>query len=74
MWRYAKGDVDNLVEQERKGAPEFFSSQIIIPEEQLGSGTCDLRMVHGLSDAKHDTKSRPGTARGRTIRSISDSR
>ena len=36
----------------RKGGPEFFSSQIIIQEEQSGSGTFDLRRTHGLSSAK----------------------
>jgi hypothetical protein len=45
-------DIDALVARARKGGPEFFSSQIIIQEEQSGSGTWDLRRTHGLSGAK----------------------
>jgi hypothetical protein len=45
-------DVDALAARARKGGPEFFSSQIIIQEEQSGSGTFDLRRTHGLSGAK----------------------
>jgi hypothetical protein len=37
-----------LIERQRKGGPEFFSSQIIVQEHQSGSGTYDLRMFHGL--------------------------
>jgi len=45
-------DIDALVARARKGGPEFFSSQIIIQEEQSGSGTFDLRRTHGLSGAR----------------------
>jgi hypothetical protein len=45
-------DIDALVARARKGGPEFFSSQIIIQQEQSGSGTWDLRRTHGLSGAK----------------------
>jgi hypothetical protein len=45
-------EIDDLVARARKGGPEFFSSQIIIQEEQSGSGTFDLRRTHGLSGAK----------------------
>ena len=45
-------DIDALVARARKGGPEFFSSQIIVQEEQSGSGTFDLRRTHGLSSAK----------------------
>jgi hypothetical protein len=45
-------DIDALVARARKGGPDFFSSQIIIQEEQSGSGTGDLRRTHGLSGAK----------------------
>jgi hypothetical protein len=55
MTRYSREDIDGLVAQERKGGPDFFSSQVIVQEEQSGSGTFDLRMTHGLSDAKHYT-------------------
>ena len=55
MTRYSKEDIDDLAAQARNGGPDFFSSQVIVQEEQSGSGTFDLRMVHGLSDAKHYT-------------------
>ena len=45
-------DVDDLLARARKGGPQFFSSQIIIQEEQSGSGTFDLRRLHGLSSAR----------------------
>jgi len=45
-------DIDALVARARKGGPDFFSSQIIIQEEQSGSATFDLRRAHGLSGAK----------------------
>jgi hypothetical protein len=49
--RFEKADIDRLIERNRKGGPEFFSSQIVLKEEPSGSGTFDLRLVHGLSDA-----------------------
>ena len=49
--RYSPEDIDKLVERQRKGGPEFFSSQIVIQEEQSGSGTFDLYTVHGIADA-----------------------
>jgi hypothetical protein len=52
MKRYERQDIDQLVARARAGGPEFFSSQIIIQEEQSGSGTFDLRMMHGISDAE----------------------
>jgi hypothetical protein len=45
-------DIDDLLARARKGGPQFFSSQIIIQEEQSGSGTFDLRRLHGLSGAR----------------------
>jgi len=39
---------DELREEQRKGGPEFFSSQIIVQEHYSGSGTFDLNMLHGL--------------------------
>jgi hypothetical protein len=53
MKRYERQDIDKLIARERAGGPEFFSSQIVIQEEQSGSGTFDLRMMHGISDAEH---------------------
>jgi hypothetical protein len=49
--RYEAADIDKLIAQARKGGAEFFTSQIIVQEEQTGSGTFDLRLFHGLSDA-----------------------
>lgn len=49
--RYEAADIDKLIAQERKGGAEFFTSQIIVQEEQTGSGTFDLRLFHGLSEA-----------------------
>jgi len=49
--RYSREQIDELIARNRKGGPEFFSSQIVLKEEPSGSGTYDLRMVHGLADA-----------------------
>jgi hypothetical protein len=49
--RYGKDQIDDLIARNRKGGPDFFSSQIVIKQEPSGSGTYDLRMVHGLADA-----------------------
>jgi hypothetical protein len=46
-------DIDGLIEDQRKGGPEFFSSQIIVQENPSGSGTFDLRNFHGLSEPKY---------------------
>jgi hypothetical protein len=51
--RYSAQDIDELIARNRKGGPEFFSSQIIVQENPSGSGTYDLRLVHGLSDATY---------------------
>jgi hypothetical protein len=51
MTRYEPQEIDRLVALQRKGGAEFFSSQIIVQEEQSGSGTFDLRTVHGINDA-----------------------
>jgi hypothetical protein len=44
---------DELREEQRKGGPEFFSSQIIVQESYSGSGTFDLRMFHGLFEPQY---------------------
>ena len=49
--RYSEEDLKTLIERNRKGGPEFFSSQIVLKEEPSGSGTYDLRAVHGILDA-----------------------
>jgi len=50
--RYEPKEIDALIARNRKGGPEFFSSQIFIQEEQSGSGTFSLRLFHGLLNAK----------------------
>jgi hypothetical protein len=49
--RYSDEDLNALIARNRKGGPEFFSSQIVLKEEPSGSGTYDLRVVHGIFDA-----------------------
>ena len=51
--RYTAEDIDRLIARNRKGGPAFFSSQIIVQEAQSGSGTFDLRLSHGLTDATY---------------------
>jgi hypothetical protein len=51
--RYEPKVIDDLIAREHKGAPNFFSSQIIVQGSASGSGTFDLRMIHGISDATH---------------------
>jgi hypothetical protein len=48
--RYSSADIDKLIGDQRAGGPDFFSSQIIIKEEQSGSGDFDLTLFHGHSD------------------------
>jgi hypothetical protein len=50
--RYEPAEIDSLIARNRKGGPEFFSSQIFIQEEISGSGTFSLRLFHGLLNAK----------------------
>ena len=52
--RYDKEAIDKLVADEKAGGPDFFSSQIVIKEEQSGSGDFDLYLFQGYSDP--DTK------------------
>ncbi len=49
--RYEPAQIDELIAKQRKGGADFFSSQVIVQEEQSGSGTFDLRLFHGLSTA-----------------------
>jgi len=58
--RYEREEIDALIARQRKGGPDFFSSQIIIQESPSGSGTFTLRQFHGLSGAA--TKYRNVTA------------
>ena len=50
--RYEAAEIDELIARNRKGGPEFFSSQIFIQEQISGSGTFSLRLFHGLLHAK----------------------
>jgi hypothetical protein len=51
--RYEPKEIDELIQRQRKGGPEFFSSQIVVQEGLTGSGTFDLRIIHGLSGTKY---------------------
>jgi hypothetical protein len=48
--RYEPEEIKKLIADERKGGPEFFSSQVVIKEEQSGSGDFDLHLFQGFSD------------------------
>ncbi len=48
--RYPAEDIDDLVRKKRQGGPQFFSSQIVMKEEQSGSGDFDLNLFQGFSD------------------------
>ena len=55
--RYEKADIDELIAEQKAGGPDFFSTQVVIKEEQSGSGTFDLNLFQGFSDpqAKYDS-------------------
>lgn len=53
--RYPQEVLDELIARQKKGGPDFFTSQIAVEEEQTGSGTYDLRNVHGINTAKQYT-------------------
>jgi hypothetical protein len=48
--RYEKADIDELIAEQKAGGPDFLSTQVVIKEEQSGSGTFDLNMFQGFSD------------------------
>jgi hypothetical protein len=48
--RYEKADIDELIAEEKAGGPDFFSTQVVIKEEQSGSGDFDLHLFQGFSD------------------------
>ena len=50
--RYEKEDIDKLIADQKAGGPDFFSTQVVIKEEQSGSGTFDLNLFQGFSDPK----------------------
>jgi hypothetical protein len=48
--RYDKDEIDKLIADEKAGGPEFFTSQIVVKEEQSGSGDYDLHLFQGYMD------------------------
>jgi hypothetical protein len=48
--RYEKADIDELIAEQKAGGPDFFSAQVVIKEEQSGSGDFDLHLFQGFSD------------------------
>jgi hypothetical protein len=58
--RYEPADIDKLIADQRAGGPEFFSSQVVIKQEQSGSGDFDLNLFQGFSDpdAKYHSEKR----------------
>ena len=68
--RYEKADIDELIAEQKAGGPDFFSTQVVIKEEQSGSGDFDLHLFQGFSDpqAKYNV-TRNGIASMTTTRS-----
>src|SRR5580700_8646357 len=50
--RYEKADIEELIAEQKAGGPDFFSTQVVIKEEQSGSGDFDLHLFQGFSDSK----------------------
>jgi hypothetical protein len=50
--RYEKTDIDELIAEQKAGGPDFFATQVVIKEEQSGSGDFDLHLFQGFSDPK----------------------
>jgi hypothetical protein len=48
--RYEKADIDELIAEQKAGGPDFFSAQVVLKEEQSGSGDFDLHLFQGFSD------------------------
>jgi hypothetical protein len=48
--RYERADIDELIAEQKAGGPDFFSTQVVIKEEQSGSGDFDLHLFQGFSD------------------------
>lgn len=48
--RYDAAEIDKLVADQRAGGPDFFSFQVVVKEEQSGSGDFDLNLFQGFSD------------------------
>jgi len=52
--RYSAEEIDKLIADQKAGGPDFFSTQVVIKEEQSGSGDFDLNLFQGYMDP--DTK------------------
>jgi hypothetical protein len=48
--RYEKADIDELIAEQKAGGPDFFFTQVVVKEEQSGSGDFDLHLFQGFSD------------------------
>ena len=48
--RYEAAEIDKLIADQRAGGADFFSSQVVVKEEQSGSGDFDLNLFQGFSD------------------------
>lgn len=48
--RYEPQEIGKLIADQRAGGAEFFSSQVVVKEEQSGSGDFDLNLFQGFSD------------------------
>lgn len=48
--RYEAAEIDKLIAEQRAGGPDFLSTQVVIKEEQSGSGDFDLNLFQGFSD------------------------
>jgi hypothetical protein len=55
--RYEAADIDELIAEQKVGGPGFFSTQVVVKEEQSGSGDFDLNMFQGFSDPQANLKS-----------------
>jgi hypothetical protein len=55
--RYEPSEINKLITDQRAGGPDFFSTQVVIKDEQSGSGTFDLNLFQGFSDpqVKYDS-------------------
>jgi hypothetical protein len=48
--RYSAEDIDKLIADQKAGGPDFDSTQVVIKEEQSGSGDFDLNLFQGYMD------------------------
>lgn len=50
--RYSTRAIDELVAKQKAGGPDFYTSQVVVKEEQSSSGDYDLGLLQGHSDPK----------------------